>query len=162
MCIYMKLSSVYGKITAKTGKSKLRKQLCGFASRLSRPKHETQVAIGAEFRGPKLEREKMESSDGGNDGERQSRRAPLSRVVSDCARRWFQDTLKEAKSGDFSMQVLVGQMYYSGYGVPKDARKGRIWMSRASRVKSSVWKVSNKRPGYNASDSDSDESEGNS
>ncbi|XP_057497539.1 uncharacterized protein LOC130782289 [Actinidia eriantha] len=152
-----------GKSLPKTAKSKLQKQLCGFASHLSRPKHETQVAIGAEFRGPKLEREKMESSGGGgSDGDRQSLRAPLSRVVSDCARRWFQDSLKEAKSGDVSMQVLVGQMYYSGYGVPKDAHKGRIWMSRASRVRSSVWKVSNKRPGYNASDSDSDESEDNS
>ena len=112
-----------GKSLPKTAKSKLQKQLCGFASQLSRPKHETQVAIGAEFRGQKLEREKMESSGRGSDGERQSRHAPLSRVVSNCTRRWFQDTLKEAKSGDFSMQVLVGQMYYSGYGVPKDARK---------------------------------------
>ncbi|GFY95757.1 hypothetical protein Acr_11g0000630 [Actinidia rufa] len=66
----------------------------------------------------------MESSGGGgSDGDRQSLRAPLSRVVSDCARRWFQDSLKEAKSGDVSMQVLVGQMYYSGYGVPRDAHK---------------------------------------
>ncbi|XP_057513023.1 uncharacterized protein LOC130795075 [Actinidia eriantha] len=87
-------------------------------------------------------------------------RQKLSRVVSDCVRRWFQDTLKEAKAGDLAMQVLVGQMYYNGYGVPKDTQKGRIWMTRASRVRSSVWKVSNKRPGYNASDSDSDESNG--
>ncbi|XP_057487585.1 uncharacterized protein LOC130775444 [Actinidia eriantha] len=96
------------------------------------------------------------SSCGGGDSDRQK----LSRVVSDCVRRWFQDTLKEAKAGDLAMQVLVGQMYYNGYGVPKDAQKGRIWMARASRVRSSVWKVSNKRPGYNASDSDSDESNG--
>ncbi|GFY82476.1 hypothetical protein Acr_02g0007160 [Actinidia rufa] len=74
-------------------------------------------------------------------------RQKLSRVVSDCVRRWFQDTLKEAKAGDLAMQVLVGQMYYNGYGVPKDTQKGRIWMTRASRVRSSVWKVSNKRPG---------------
>lgn len=50
-------------------------------------------------------------------------RMPLAKVVSDCARRWFQDTLKEAKAGDIAMQVLVGQMYHSGYGVPKDAQK---------------------------------------
>ncbi|KAF9676982.1 hypothetical protein SADUNF_Sadunf08G0060000 [Salix dunnii] len=87
------------------------------------------------------------------------RRVPLGLVVSDCAKRWFQDTLKEAKTGDFTMQVLVGQMYFNGYGVPKDVEKGSDWMSRASKRRASVWKVSDKRPGYNASDSDSDEVE---
>ncbi|EEF35727.1 hypothetical protein RCOM_0850070 [Ricinus communis] len=53
--------------------------------------------------------------------------------------------------------VLVGQMYYSGYGIPRDAQKGKIWMTRASKTRSSVWRVSDKHPGYNASDSDSDE-----
>lgn len=48
---------------------------------------------------------------------------PLSSVVSDCAKRWFKDTLEEAKAGNITMQVLLGQMYYSGYGVPKDAKK---------------------------------------
>ncbi|XP_008233834.1 PREDICTED: uncharacterized protein LOC103332851 [Prunus mume] len=95
---------------------------------------------------------KMESSEGQG-------RVPLARVVSDCVKRWFQDTLKEAKAGDSSMQVLVGQMYYSGYGVSRDAKKGQAWMNRASKSRSSVWKVSNKPPGYNASDSNSDELE---
>ncbi|CAH2058818.1 unnamed protein product [Thlaspi arvense] len=81
---------------------------------------------------------------------------PLSAVVSDCAKRWFNDTLEEAKAGNITMQVLLGQMYCSGYGVPKDARKGRVWITKASRIRSSVWKVKDKRPGYNASDSDSD------
>lgn len=49
-------------------------------------------------------------------------RVPLSEVVADCVKRWFKDTLKEAKAGDINMQVLVGQMYYSGYGVPRDAQ----------------------------------------
>ncbi|MED6135570.1 hypothetical protein PIB30_014901 [Stylosanthes scabra] len=84
-------------------------------------------------------------------------RVPLSGVVADCVKRWFRDTLKEAKAGDINMQVLVGQMYYSGYGVPRDDHKGKIWLTRASRVRSSVWKVGDKHPGYNASDSDSDE-----
>ncbi|XP_068668035.1 uncharacterized protein [Aristolochia californica] len=84
-------------------------------------------------------------------------RSPLSDVVSDCVKRWFQDTLKEARAGDSAMQVLVGQMYYSGYGVPKDVQRGRAWITKASRTRSSVWKVSDKHPGYNASDSDSDE-----
>ncbi|EEF41524.1 uncharacterized protein LOC8259499 isoform X1 [Ricinus communis] len=84
-------------------------------------------------------------------------RLPLSNVVSDCVRRWFQDTLKEAKAGDISMQVLVGQMYFNGYGIPKDSQKGRAWINRASKSRVSAWKVSDKRPGYAASDSDSDE-----
>jgi len=50
-------------------------------------------------------------------------RTPLAKVVADCAKRWFQDTLKEAKAGDTGMQVLVGQMYNSGYGVPRDPQK---------------------------------------
>ncbi|RWR78980.1 Sel1-like protein [Cinnamomum micranthum f. kanehirae] len=89
-------------------------------------------------------------------------RVPLAAMVSSCVRRWFQDTLKEAKAGDFGMQVLVGQMYYSGYGVPRDVNKGRIWITRASKARASVWRVSNKHPGYNASDSDSDELKGDS
>ncbi|KAK4253373.1 hypothetical protein QN277_010692 [Acacia crassicarpa] len=85
-----------------------------------------------------------------------SGRLPLSEVVADCVRRWFTDTLKEAKAGDINMQVLLGQMYYNGYGVPRDAQMGRIWLTKASRNRSSVWKVGDKHPGYNASDSDSD------
>lgn len=69
------------------------------------------------------ERVKVEKMDEGSlilDGQK---RVPLSQVVSDCARRWFQDTLKDAKTGDITMQVLVGQMYFNGYGVPKDVEK---------------------------------------
>ncbi|KAF3787393.1 hypothetical protein EJ110_NYTH12186 [Nymphaea thermarum] len=84
-------------------------------------------------------------------------RVPLSEVVADCVKRWFQDTLREAKSGDSAMQILVGQMYYSGYGVARDVQKGRAWLTKASKSRSSAWKVGDKRPGYNASDSDTDE-----
>ncbi|KAG7999174.1 hypothetical protein I3843_01G294400 [Carya illinoinensis] len=94
------------------------------------------------------------------EGQQDQTRVPLAQVVSDCAKRWFQDSLKEAKAGDSAMQVLVGQMYYSGYGVPKDPQKGRTWITRASKNRVLVWNVSNKHPGYNASDSDSDESKG--
>ncbi|XP_059668103.1 uncharacterized protein LOC132313379 [Cornus florida] len=127
-------------------------------NRLTSP--ETAVVGGGARR--QRSKKKMENSNSSSGGEPQSHRMPLSQVVSDCVKRWFHDTLKEAKAGDVSMQVLVGQMYFSGYGVPRDAQKGRLWMSRASRVRSSVWKVSTKRPGYNASDSDSDESKGDS
>jgi len=67
----------------------------------------------------------MQNGDGSSNGRIAAGegRQPLSEVVADCVRRWFQDTLKEAKSGDVNMQVLVSQMYHSGYGVPKDAQK---------------------------------------
>ncbi|RWW33419.1 hypothetical protein BHE74_00013010 [Ensete ventricosum] len=58
--------------------------------------------------------------------ERQQGRVPLKDVVADCTRRWFQDALKEARAGDAAMQVLVGQMYHSGYGVPRNEQKVRF------------------------------------
>ncbi|RVX03027.1 uncharacterized protein LOC100253518 [Vitis vinifera] len=116
-------------------------------NRVSPP--ETTKLRGARL-GSERVRLKMESSEG-------QRRMPLAQVVSDCAKRWFQDTLKEAKAGDTTMQVLVGQMYFSGYGVSRDAQKGRAWISRASKSRSSALKVGDKHPGYNASDSDSDD-----
>ncbi|MED6109141.1 hypothetical protein PIB30_030926 [Stylosanthes scabra] len=48
---------------------------------------------------------------------------PTASVVADCAKRWFHEILKEAKAGDAAMQVLVGQMYYSGYGVSRNPKK---------------------------------------
>lgn len=83
-------------------------------------------------------------------------RYPLASVVNYCVRQWFLDTLKEAKAGDTTMQVLVGQMYNSGYGVTMNAHKGKAWIERASRSRSSARKVGDKRPGYNASDSETD------
>jgi TPR repeat protein len=57
------------------------------------------------------------------EGKEEEVRVPLSEVVADCVRRWFNETLKEARAGDTAMQVLVGQMYHSGYGVPKNDQK---------------------------------------
>lgn len=65
----------------------------------------------------------MSSSNNNNDVSSSNTRLPLSEVVSDCVKRWFKDTLKEAKTGDINMQILVAQMYYSGYGIPRDAQK---------------------------------------
>uniref|UniRef100_A0A803L369 Uncharacterized protein n=1 Tax=Chenopodium quinoa TaxID=63459 RepID=A0A803L369_CHEQI len=79
----------------------------------------------------------MQNGGSSSNGGREARQ-PLSEVVADCVMRWFQDTLKEAKGGDTNMQA-------------------KVWMSKASRVRSSVWRVGEKHPGYNASDSDSDE-----
>ncbi|KAH0454789.1 hypothetical protein IEQ34_016713 [Dendrobium chrysotoxum] len=61
-------------------------------------------------------------------------RVPLSDVVADCVRRWFRDTLEEAKTGDAMMQVLVGQMYQSGYGVPRNEQKVRFTRICCARV----------------------------
>ncbi|KAI9112743.1 hypothetical protein K1719_016246 [Acacia pycnantha] len=47
---------------------------------------------------------KMESSEGVQN------RIPLALVVADCAKWWFQDTLKEAQASHSDMQFLVGQM----------------------------------------------------
>jgi hypothetical protein len=56
-------------------------------------------------------------------GLQEDARVPLAEMVLDCTRRWFQDALKEARAGDAAMQVLVGQMYRSGYGVNKNEHK---------------------------------------
>ncbi|URE41176.1 hypothetical protein MUK42_30563 [Musa troglodytarum] len=61
---------------------------------------------------------------GMDDRVRQEGRVPLKEVVADGTRRWFQDALKEARVGDAAMQVLVGQMHHSGYGVLKNDQKG--------------------------------------
>lgn len=61
-------------------------------------------------------------------------RLPLSEVVSDCVERWFQDSLKDAKAGDVNMQVLVGQMYNCGYGIPKDADKVSLSLSHDNSI----------------------------
>ncbi|KAG9150261.1 hypothetical protein Leryth_009822 [Lithospermum erythrorhizon] len=86
----------------------------------------------------------------------EERRLPLSEVVAECVKRWFELTLLEAEDGDLNMQVLVAQMYHNGYGVPKDAYKGRAWIERASKSRLSALLVEYKHPGYSRSDSDSD------
>jgi len=48
---------------------------------------------------------------------------PLSKVVDDCVQRWFQDAYKEARKGDIANQVLVAQMFFSGYETPKNEYK---------------------------------------
>ncbi|XP_078160598.1 uncharacterized protein LOC144556003 [Carex rostrata] len=88
-------------------------------------------------------------------------RVPLSVVVSDCVKRWFQETLKAASAGDISMQILVAQMYQSGYGIAKNELQAKKWIREASKYRSSALKDSDKHPGYNGSDSDSDKVEDN-
>ncbi|XP_009796725.1 uncharacterized protein LOC107815926 [Nicotiana tabacum] len=135
------------------------------ASRIrSVPSAKSRAVVGGDsserrlkLRTKNMEEASSNSNSNTSSSNQQRQRVPLADVVADCVKRWFQDTLKEAKAGDISMQVLVGQMYYSGYGISRDAQKGRAWINRASKSRSSAWKVSDKRPGYNASDSDSDD-----
>ncbi|XP_051138411.1 uncharacterized protein LOC127256440 [Andrographis paniculata] len=141
-------------IASASSRSRSRRQLKAAASKPSRP-ISCPDCTGS---GPDPHQSRRLNMEPAENSEHR-RRVPLAEVVADCVRRWFQDTLKEAKNGDTTMQVLVGQMYYSGYGVAKDPQKGRAWISKASKIRSSVWKVGDKRPGYNASDSDSDDVE---
>ncbi|XP_021768194.1 uncharacterized protein LOC110732545 [Chenopodium quinoa] len=113
----------------------------------------------------------MQNGGSSSNGGREARQ-PLSEVVADCVMRWFQDTLKEAKGGDTNMQVLP-EMSKSCFLIALVCAmmlliclrscltiygfQAKVWMSKASRVRSSVWRVGEKHPGYNASDSDSDE-----
>lgn len=93
----------------------------------------------------------MDKWDGGRN------RVPLAEVVAELVEGWFEDALEAAEEGDSSMQVLVGQMYCSGFGVPKDVQKGRAWISKGTKDQLSAWKAERKHPGYNESDSGSDE-----
>jgi hypothetical protein len=61
-----------------------------------------------------------------------SGRVPLKDVVADCERRWFEDALKAAKSGEVDMQSLVGQMFCSGYGVAVDVNQGKFWLQKSA------------------------------
>ncbi|KAF5188366.1 Sel1-like [Thalictrum thalictroides] len=75
------------------------------------------------------------------------------------ARRWFQDTLKKAKAGDSSMQNLVGQILRcitAAMGFLKIHRR-KSFVHKSFKKSTSVWKVTDKPPGYSASGSDSDD-----
>ena len=55
--------------------------------------------------------------------EGESRRVKLKVVVQACAKRWFEENLAAAQLGDYEMQLLVGEMFNSGYGVERDPVK---------------------------------------
>ncbi|KAG5092402.1 hypothetical protein JHK82_051180 [Glycine max] len=63
------------------------------------------------------------------------------------------------KSQAFVVCTCLSFSFVSKADVIGLGMKGRIWLTKVSRVRSSVWKVGGKRPGYNASDSESDELE---
>ncbi|CAL5219005.1 g760 [Coccomyxa viridis] len=59
--------------------------------------------------------------------------APLTAVVHDAVRRWFQEAHKEAQRGDVKQQALLGQMLMEGYGCERDAAAGKEWSDKARR-----------------------------
>ncbi|XAR65995.1 hypothetical protein NMG60_11012028 [Bertholletia excelsa] len=108
----------------------------GLQHRPKQIKPVTKTRIEAAKPRGKLEQLKMEEiSEAQLQKATERRRVPLAAVVSDCVKRWFEDTLKEAKAGDGAMQVLVGQMYYSGYGAPRDGQKVQLLFLSLSKEK---------------------------
>eukprot|EP00878_Enallax_costatus_P002370 GHUV01002546.1.p1 GENE.GHUV01002546.1~~GHUV01002546.1.p1 ORF type:complete len:235 (+),score=18.02 GHUV01002546.1:79-783(+) len=58
-------------------------------------------------------------------------RVPLKLVVQDAVKRWFNETLSEARRGDVKQQALLSQMYAEGYGCKQDMEQSRVWSERA-------------------------------
>lgn len=58
-------------------------------------------------------------------------RVPLKLVVQDAVKRWFNETLSEARRGDVKQQALLSQMYAEGYGCKQDLEQAKIWGERA-------------------------------
>lgn len=58
---------------------------------------------------------------------------PLSRVVEDAVKRWFDDTYREAVRGDIKQQALLGQMLAEGYGCQKDPKAAEEWIEKARK-----------------------------
>lgn len=52
-------------------------------------------------------------------------------VVADAVRRWFDDTLQDARRGDVKQQALVGQMYAEGYGCEQNPKAAKEWTDKA-------------------------------
>lgn len=60
-------------------------------------------------------------------------RAPLSAVVTDAVKRWYQDVEREAERGDVKQQALLAQMLTEGYGCVADPEAARTWSDKAKR-----------------------------
>ncbi|GBF98124.1 hypothetical protein Rsub_10871 [Raphidocelis subcapitata] len=58
---------------------------------------------------------------------------PLKYVVQAATRRWFEETLAEARNGDVKQQALVAQMLQQGYGTDRDPAAAARWADKARR-----------------------------
>ena len=59
--------------------------------------------------------------------------APLSVVVTDAVKRWYQDAEREAARGDVKQQALLAQMLTEGYGCHADLEAAKAWADKAKR-----------------------------
>ena len=59
--------------------------------------------------------------------------APLSVIVTDAVKRWYQDAEREAARGDVKQQALLGQMLAEGYGCSADSEAAKSWADKAKR-----------------------------
>lgn len=59
--------------------------------------------------------------------------APLSVVVADAVKRWYQDAEREASRGDVKQQALLAQMLTEGYGCQADLEAAKAWADKAKR-----------------------------
>lgn len=59
--------------------------------------------------------------------------APLSVVVTDAVKRWYQDAEREAARGDVKQQALLAQMLTEGYGCHADLEAAKGWADKAKR-----------------------------
>ena len=59
--------------------------------------------------------------------------APLSVVVTDAVKRWYQDAAREAARGDVKQQALLAQMLTEGYGCHADLEAAKGWADKAKR-----------------------------
>eukprot|EP00250_Pteridium_aquilinum_P030252 c40940_g1_i1 orf=175-465(-) len=61
----------------------------------------------------------------------EGKRVRLKVVVDSCVKKWFKEYLLAAEQGDREMQLVVGAMFNTGYGVQRDPVKGRFWLAKA-------------------------------
>eukprot|EP00775_Hariotina_reticulata_P009130 gene9130-9298_t len=74
----------------------------------------------------------MSASDS-SDSDADPVRVPLKLVVQDAVKRWFAETLSEARKGDVKQQALLAQMYAEGYGCKQDLEQSKMWAERAKQ-----------------------------
>ncbi|KAL3138292.1 hypothetical protein ABBQ32_006104 [Trebouxia sp. C0010 RCD-2024] len=63
---------------------------------------------------------------------------PLAEVVSGLVRKWFQDTLEAAKSGDSEQMGVLSSMLDAGYGCTADPQQAKIWAHKAATPQSNA------------------------
>ncbi|KAL3142964.1 hypothetical protein ABBQ38_003249 [Trebouxia sp. C0009 RCD-2024] len=63
---------------------------------------------------------------------------PLAEVVSVLVRKWFQDTLEAAKSGNSEQMGVLSSMLDAGYGCTADPQQAKFWAHKAAAPQSNA------------------------